>query len=362
MTPDGSQRHDTTGVTYRLAELADVEQLAHIRAASRGVGGRACGRGAPSSCKWNLHRATLSDFPAVLFNLRLSATLPEPRVDSRLPASGGPRTNALTLCGTRWQIRRSTSMRACIFCGEQASSKEDAWPPRWLTKRFLTSSELAHVEAERGGVSLGKWRASGGNIRVGCVCGACNNGWMSRLEEAASQVVAPLIESLFEQQKQEIDTRSLPTLAAWSVKTAMVLESFNPDLRPFYSTSERTQIRLTRTIPQGTFVWLAVCAEQKAIYAAAKHLAGRDRSPGLSGLATTMVFGPVAIQVLSYRVPAAIPADTKVTFELREGPWDEVLVPVWPIQGSPMWPPRQGLLGEIGLELLAERFSPGEAA
>src|SRR6185295_4734360 len=113
-------------------------------------------------------------------------------------------------------------MRACIFCGEQASSKEDAWPPRWLTKRFI-ATESAHVEAERRGVSLGKWRASGVNIRVGCVCAACNNGWMSRLEETASQIVEPLIVSLIEQQKQGIDAKSLPTLAAWSVKTAMVL-------------------------------------------------------------------------------------------------------------------------------------------
>jgi hypothetical protein len=62
-------------------------------------------------------------------------------------------------------------MRACIFCGEQASSKEDAWPPRWLTKRFL-ASESAEVEAERRGVPLRTWRASSANIRVG-VCLRC---------------------------------------------------------------------------------------------------------------------------------------------------------------------------------------------
>jgi GNAT superfamily N-acetyltransferase len=37
MTGDGSQRHDTPAVTYRLAELADVEKLAHIRAAEWGT-------------------------------------------------------------------------------------------------------------------------------------------------------------------------------------------------------------------------------------------------------------------------------------------------------------------------------------
>jgi hypothetical protein len=52
---------------------------------SRGVCGLAGGRGAPSSCGWNFHRATLSDSPAVLLNLCLSAVLPVAQVDSGPP-------------------------------------------------------------------------------------------------------------------------------------------------------------------------------------------------------------------------------------------------------------------------------------
>lgn len=122
-------------------------------------------------------------------------------------------------------------MRACIFCGEQASTKEDAWPPQWLTRR-IPASESVHVEAERGGVPLRRWYASSPNIRVGCVCGACNNGWMSRLENAASRIIEPL----FEQEQHSIDARSLPTLAAWAVKTSMVLENLSlVTLKAFFS-------------------------------------------------------------------------------------------------------------------------------
>jgi hypothetical protein len=92
---------------------------------------------------------------------------------------------------------------------------------------------------------------------------------MSRLEEAASQIVEPLIESLIEPRKQEIDAKLLPALAAWSVKTAMVLESLTPTLSPFYSASDREQLRLMHKISQRTYVWLAACAEHKNIYAEA---------------------------------------------------------------------------------------------
>jgi hypothetical protein len=43
----------------------------------------------------------------------------------------------------------------------------------------------------------------------------------------------------------------------------------------------------------------------------------------------------------------------------RKGLWDEVLVPVWPVHQSNLtWPPRQGLLGESGFKVLANRFIP----
>jgi hypothetical protein len=50
--------------------------------ASRGFCGRAGDRGAPLSFGCNFHRAALSDSPAVLFNLRLSAVLPGAEADS----------------------------------------------------------------------------------------------------------------------------------------------------------------------------------------------------------------------------------------------------------------------------------------
>lgn len=246
-------------------------------------------------------------------------------------------------------------MRACIFCGGQASTKEDAWPPQWMTRRY-PSSELAHVEAERGGISLKPWRDANPNIRVKRVCASCNNGWMSSLEDAASKIISPL----FNPRQQKINARSLPLLAAWAVKTAMVLESLVPENSWFYSEPERKQLRLTKTPPQQSFVWLAACVEQETIYAEAHYLADIQKSPGLRGFTVTLAFGLLAVQVLSFKLPAPAPTGAAVTVQMREGLWDEALVPVWPAQQvDRMWPPQQGLLGESGLKFFAERFSPG---
>jgi len=47
-------------------------------------------------------------------------------------------------------------VRSCIFCGDRASSKEDAWP-RWLV-RLLPTGGGVQVEAERDGTPLKGWQ------------------------------------------------------------------------------------------------------------------------------------------------------------------------------------------------------------
>ena len=72
-----------------------------------------------------------------------------------------------------------------------------------------------------------------------------------------------------------------------------------------------------------------------------------------------MAFGSLALQVVTIRTPAAIPANVAVTYDIREGPWDQILVQVWPIsQDTRVWPPSHGLAGALGLEALTVRLSP----
>ena len=52
---------------------------------------------------------------------------------------------------------------------------------------------------------------------------------------------------------------------------------------------------------------------------------------------------------------------TVITVEERSGPWEQVVLQVWPPPPEPVrWPASIGLLDEHGLETLAQRFSPSE--
>ena len=109
-------------------------------------------------------------------------------------------------------------MRTCMFCQEQASSKEDIWP-QWLTKQFPLS-DTSCMEAERGGQKLGTWKNKSPKLLPArCVCGSCNSGWMSKLEVE----MKPIVESILDKQLRVLDASSQAVISVWAIKTAMAL-------------------------------------------------------------------------------------------------------------------------------------------
>jgi len=110
-------------------------------------------------------------------------------------------------------------MRKCMFCKSQALTNEDAWPV-WLTKAIPGVGPGTNY-ATRGDDDLKPWKSQKPQQKVKYVCGECNNGWMSRLENQVKPIVTDIFNLLYIQ----LDSTSQMTLAAWSVKTAMVLEA-----------------------------------------------------------------------------------------------------------------------------------------
>ncbi|MCP4539890.1 MAG: hypothetical protein GY832_22350 [Chloroflexi bacterium] len=243
-------------------------------------------------------------------------------------------------------------MRTCIFCQEQASSKEDIWP-QWLTKRFPLSN-ASRMEAERGGHKLGTWQINTPQLLLSkCVCRNCNNGWMSQLE----QEMKPIVDSILDERLKVLDVSSQAVIAVWATKTAMVLETLYPKREFFYSEIERQCMHAVSAIPERTSIWIAQCVNQPNIYSAGKDLQTASGDSEAKAYVTTMAFGSLAFQVVSIRSSANLSREIPITYDLREGPWDEVLLQVWPlILHSQQWPPSQGLNGELGLEALTDRL------
>jgi hypothetical protein len=211
------------------------------------------------------------------------------------------------------------------------------------------------MEAELGGRNLGSWPGKITKLlRVGCVYQTCNNGWMSQLEGQ----VKPVIESILDDQVKAVDVSSQAIIAVWAVKTAMTLEALDSHRKRFYTNDQQRELMVS-AIPERTSVWIAKCVNQRNIYSAAKDLWTTPGQNETHAYATTMAFGSLAIQVVSIRPHMNLSRGTAITYDVSEGPWDKVLVQVWPLVPRPQqWPPSQGLAGEWGLETLTNRLNP----
>ena len=242
-------------------------------------------------------------------------------------------------------------MRQCLFCSSNADSVEDAWP-RWITNQFR-GARPSELDAERFGIKLPKWRTYQPELAVRCVCRACNNEWMSQLETD----VQPFLQPLLTGKPYVLTSRAQTTIARWSVKTAMVLEGLDKADRQAYTVREREQMRIRGEIPWRTTVWLAASADAAWFMSTKnRHMEGRP-AQNIAGVSITMAFAHVAMQVMTMRVPETVGPPTRVTANVKRGPWEETTVRAWPESPETQWPPTLGLNGEIGLDFFADRFN-----
>jgi hypothetical protein len=179
---------------------------------------------------------------------------------------------------------------------------------------------------------------------------------MSDLENRAK----PAIEPLLEEAPASLDTSQQATVAIWAIKTAMVLEALRSDKPLFFTVEERAQMREAQSPPPRTAVWIARAVGHSVTYCSAVDLTGEVDNSGerVKAYVTTMVFGPLAIQVMHLALPAAH-TQKSVTASLRPGPWDKVAVRVWPEPGDTVrWPLAMGLSGEMGIDAFGDRWRP----
>jgi hypothetical protein len=106
----------------------------------------------------------------------------------------------------------------CVFCGATASLTREHVFGDWLSKIGLDLEPVPH----RGGALNRVGRDLGTQppfrTTVKNVCGPCNGGWMSGLEDVAKRVLTPFILG----QPGEIAAADARAIAAWAQKTALV--------------------------------------------------------------------------------------------------------------------------------------------
>lgn len=114
-------------------------------------------------------------------------------------------------------LRLSTT-KNCVFCGSAAKlSKEHvfgAWLNRIWVSRGPAQCRVGPLNRSPNVRDIGQPFS----MTVRDVCEACNNGWLSRLEEAAKRSLSPLIHG----KPNDISAVDQSTVATWAYKTALV--------------------------------------------------------------------------------------------------------------------------------------------
>lgn len=114
----------------------------------------------------------------------------------------------------------------CIFCGGTPVTREHLWPD-WLRREAAITQPFDHrIEHEVDGVETRDVQFSTPPFRqvVQAVCGGCNSGWMSTIEENAK----PILQDLVYARGRTLDREDQRTLATWAFLKACLFDELHP--------------------------------------------------------------------------------------------------------------------------------------
>jgi hypothetical protein len=223
----------------------------------------------------------------------------------------------------------------CIFCGFSGKLTGEHVFGDWLSRIELDRDPVPHGTGwlNRVGRELGVRPPFQQKVRD--VCGRCNSGWMSRLEDVAKRVLTPLILG----KRGRIEVRDQAAVAMWAQKTALVAMLVSPE-------SERAS---GYGLPAAEYRALYARREQMEPLPASQFWAGRyDGVRGWSvrvtplvvaveGLpepewprayAMTSVLGQLVVHGVRFTTPA-------LQVEVSTG---RDMPQLWPPAGSVRWP------------------------
>ena len=244
--------------------------------------------------------------------------------------------------------------RQCLFCEKTANSREHLWPDWILQRQAWGPVQMTIGKSPRKVIA-------GPNQKVRSVCNQCNNGWMSELEGRNR----PLIGCLMQDFSMPLDASQQESLALWTVKTAMVLDSINKrDRSSFYERADCENLRQHLTIPPKTTVWAGrYYRSGLAAFGTDLWLCLPDGPRGARACATTIIVGHLALQTLTiYRLPGY--EQTSLSADSKVGQWTGLLIEVWPARTRPVdWPPPLTFTNSGGgsIATLMDRWKIGKA-
>ncbi len=189
--------------------------------------------------------------------------------------------------------REPNPPRLCIFCGGTPISKEHVWAdwmrpylPRGQGRQLIQEGQFDNMSLTvRPGPLNVKGDARSQKLKV--VCGSCNSGWMSILQNTAKPVLLPLLTR--EHGAIAADEREI--LAKWTTMFTFVYSTSAPEYTTLKD-SQRCAFMANKAPPQH---WLYWCAPFDGLSSPAIHF----------GIANSKSIGPMSGRDDEIDIPVA---------------------------------------------------------
>jgi hypothetical protein len=251
----------------------------------------------------------------------------------------------------------SAGSRRCVFCGGEGLTREHVWP-NWISGVLPKGIELEVSKTQTDPKTeltkpLGSpWRSVRFDLTVRRVCGACNGGWMSRLEEAAKPLLVPLILG----ESALLDAEERRVIAAWALLRVVMAEYIDPTQIAVPAAHRRWLFKEKKPPRHGVYIWMAGYeGEDSAGFyrhvPLASHLDSSYRSEQVNSYGVTFGIYKLVFQVFGATTAPRAGGDLRQGGDLAER-----TVRLWPETRDVVYLPPERRLSKADLDYFANVF------
>jgi hypothetical protein len=253
-------------------------------------------------------------------------------------------------------------MRQCAFCPSTASLTGEHLRSDWVNKLLEGRTHRYDIYQRSYGTSPTQWTGKRFDVKAKVVCGDCNSGWMSRVDNDAKYCLQDII--LYDC-KVCILPEGLEAIAAYTMKSAFVGDYITRHREPFFDQQTRQRFAQSRRPLEEAHMWMGRIqqprGQKKGIY---KTRYGQPHGSTVVRLLDTYVFTfsieAILLQLAVTRFNDPIVVDSAYSPELnQEKRLDAMLIPFWPsrvVNRGVEWPPMRNI-HYSQLEEVSDRFT-----
>src|SRR5438094_5219187 len=144
--------------------------------------------------------------------------------------------------------------RKCAFCTRPADSREHIFSD-WMLRMIPPGKRYRFTERIIKTGEFKRYQKRKVHIKAKVICTACNNNWMSVLENDHLKPAAQ--DLLFLKKPTILGPKETVPIAAFAFKTLVIANHKDLTTTPFFPASERFKFRRELRIPDGVQIWMA---------------------------------------------------------------------------------------------------------